>query len=180
MTEPEDQDTLKEFVSELTSIQQELRSFIAYLMTGADGAPDVLQEVNLLLWEKRRQFKPGTNFRAWSFKVARYMVLGHQRKLRKQGLLLFEPDVIERLADEWQQSSTEYPNKLAALQTCFEKLPDEDQTLLRARYSGHGQLEQLASSSERSSSGLRARIFRLRQALKQCILNELKMEGGLS
>mgnify|MGYP000113776971 CR=1 FL=1 len=35
-------------------------------MPGMDGVDDVLQETNVVLWEKRATFEPGTNFRAWA------------------------------------------------------------------------------------------------------------------
>ena len=178
MPETESEDPMREFVRELTEHQAALRAFVGYLMVGTDAAADVAQEVNLLLWEKRAQFEPGTNFRAWSFTVARYVVLGHRRRLRKEGLLLFDPDLVEHLADEWQAQPEQHERKLAVLHTCFEKLSDQDQTLLRARYSGHGRLEQMACESRQSGSSLRVRIFRLRAALKQCVERELLVEGG--
>jgi RNA polymerase sigma-70 factor (ECF subfamily) len=140
----------------------------------------VAQEVNLLLWEKHKQFKPGTNFRAWAFTTARYVVLGHRRRLRKKGLLLFDPDLIERLADEWQEEPDEHESKLAALEHCLEELTDPDQALIRARYSGHGEVERLAGEAGRSGGGLRSRLFRLRAALKQCVQREMEVERSLT
>lgn len=173
-------DPIRDFVRELTQHQPGLRAFVGYLMCGSGAAEDVVQEVNLLLWEKREQFTPGTNFRAWAFTVARYTVLGHQRRLRRQGLLLFDPDIVERLADEWQAEPDEHERKLAALEQCLEKLPEADLKLVRARYSGHGNVEQMADESGRSAGSLRVRLFRLRAALKQCVKSELEMEGGIA
>ncbi|MCH7227127.1 sigma-70 family RNA polymerase sigma factor [Haloferula sp. A504] len=172
-------DPMREFVRELTEHQQALRTFVDYLMMGAPGASDVAQEVNLLLWEKRAQFKPGTNFRAWAFTMARYVALGHRRKLRRDGALVFDPDLIERLADEWEAEPDERERKLAALDHCLEQLPDEDLKLVRARYGSHGEIERLAGEIGKTSGSLRLRLFRLRAALKQCVRAELKLEGGL-
>jgi len=171
---------MREFVRELTEHQAALRSFVGYLMVGTQGAADVTQEVNLILWEKRAHFEIGTNFRAWAFTTARYVVLGHRRRLRREGLLLFDQDLVENLADEWQAQPDEYQHKLATLHTCIEKLSDTDQSLLRVRYSGHGGVERMASESGREGSSLRVRLFRLRAALKQCVERELKVEGDLS
>ncbi|MDG2324151.1 MAG: sigma-70 family RNA polymerase sigma factor, partial [Akkermansiaceae bacterium] len=180
MSSMNEQDLMREFVRELTEHQSALRSFVGYLMAGTQSAPDVSQEVNLILWEKRGQFEPGTNFRAWAFTTARYVVLGHRRRLRKEGLLLFDQDLVEQLADEWQAQPDEYQNKLATLHTCIEKLSDSDQSLLRVRYSGHGGIERMAAESGREGASLRTRLFRLRAALKQCVERELKVEGEIS
>jgi RNA polymerase sigma-70 factor, ECF subfamily len=180
MSSMNEQDLMREFVRELTEHQAALRSFVGYLMTGTQSAPDVTQEVNLILWEKRGQFEPGTNFRAWAFTTARYVVLGYRRRLRKEGLLLFDQDLVEQLADEWQAQPDGYQHRLATLHTCIEKLSDADQALLRVRYSGHGGVERMASQSGGEGSSLRARLFRLRAALKQCVERELEVEGGIS
>lgn len=171
---------MREFVRELTEHQSALRSFIGYLTGGSSDTADLAQEVNLLLWEKRNQFKLGTNFRAWAFTTARYVVMGHRNKMRKDNKLIFDQDLLETLADEWQEQPDEHESKLAALHCCLEKLSDADQTLLRARYSQHGEVERMADAADRSGGGLRARLFRLRAALKQCVKRELVVEGGMA
>lgn len=180
MSEADDQDLMREFVRELTEHQSAIRAFVGYLLSGSQSASDIAQEVNLILWEKRGQFEPGTNFRAWAFTTARYVVLGHRRRLRKEGLLVFDHDMVEILAEEWESQPDEHQRKLAALHTCVEKLGDRDQELLKVRYSGHGGVEKMASRSGREGATLRTRLFRLRAALKQCVERELKVEGDLT
>lgn len=41
------------FVGELTRLQSQLRAYIISLMPGMSGAADVLQETNIVMWEKR-------------------------------------------------------------------------------------------------------------------------------
>jgi RNA polymerase sigma-70 factor (ECF subfamily) len=172
-------DPIREFVRELTGHQPALRAFVGYLMAGVPGAADVVQEVNLLLWEKRDQFESGTNFRAWAFASARFVVLGYRRRLRRDGALVFDPDLVESLADEWEAESDEHERKLAALEHCLERLPEKDLELVRVRYSGHGGIERLAAGSANTAGSLRLRLFRLRAALKQCVKQELEVERGL-
>jgi RNA polymerase sigma-70 factor (ECF subfamily) len=171
-------DRMREFVRELTEHQAALRAFVGYLLAGVSDAQDVAQEVNLLLWEKRDQFEPGTNFRAWAFATARFVVLGHRRRLRRDGALIFDNELLERLADEWQAEPDEHARKLSALEHCIEKLPDEDLVLVKHRYRSHGEVEQLAGRIGKSAASLRLRLFRLRASLKQCVKRELEAEGG--
>ena len=78
----------------------------AYIITQIPGSPDVrdiLQEVNVVLWEKRGTFKEGTNFGAWACTVARYKVLEHRRKeARHAGLFLFNDELSEFLGEKAQ------------------------------------------------------------------------------
>ena len=77
MAVPRDPDT---FVQELTKHQSRLRGFIRCLLFRSEPVEDVLQETNLLLWNKADQFQPGTSFWAWASEVARYQVLTHWKK----------------------------------------------------------------------------------------------------
>ena len=64
-----------EFVSQITRHQAVLRNYIVSMMPGMDGVDDVLQETNILLWEKRASCEMGTNFRAWASSIARFKVM---------------------------------------------------------------------------------------------------------
>ena len=78
---PGDGEISEAFVSELTSHQTAMLAFIRALMPGSSGARDLLQEVNIILWQKRGQFEAGTSFKAWSFQVIRYHLLNHRRRV---------------------------------------------------------------------------------------------------
>lgn len=46
----------------LTSHQQTLYAYIRTLLPEADVASDVLQETNLMLWQRAGEFSPGSDF----------------------------------------------------------------------------------------------------------------------
>jgi RNA polymerase sigma-70 factor (ECF subfamily) len=60
-------------------------------------ADDILQETNLVLWSKQDEFTPGTDFRVWAFRVARYQVMAY-RKRQSLDRLVFGDELIDRLA----------------------------------------------------------------------------------
>ncbi len=177
MVDPNNEET-RDFIRELTDHQSALRSFVGYLMSGATGVSDVVQEVNLLLWEKKDQYEPGTNFRAWAFAAARYSVFSHRRKMRRDGMFVFDDELIDQLADEWEEEDSDHDRLLGALHRCLAALPEKDASLIQTRYSGHGNVENEALKTGQNSGNLRIRLFRLRAALKQCVLRELAPEGG--
>lgn len=169
-----------EFVGQITELQSGLRAFISYLMSGASGVADVSQEVNILLWKKRDQFEIGTNFRAWAFTIARYQVLSHLRQMRKEGKFLFSPELMDQLADEWQEDTDEHEKLLVALEFCLEKLPSDDLELVNIRYAGHGGVERFAEKLGLRAGSMRLRLFRLRAALKRCVEQQIEDEGGFA
>src|SRR6185295_13104725 len=85
------------FVRLMTEHQGRLFGYIFSLLGDPDAANDVLQEANVILWRDSREFRPGSNFKAWAFRVAHFQVMAfRQRQIRDR--LVFEDDMIEVLA----------------------------------------------------------------------------------
>ena len=74
-------------------------------------AEDVVQETYLQAWKSFRRFEPGTNIRAWMFRIMFHVIQHHRRKayrlvtLKEEEEFLFEqltyePPVPEELCDE--------------------------------------------------------------------------------
>ena len=103
------------FLRLLTEGQLALRSYLRVLMPGHPAAADVFQQANAKLWERRRDFRPGTDFAAWSLTVLKYEVLT-ARKREARERLRFSGDLEETVAAE-----------LAA----FDARPDERADALR-------------------------------------------------
>ena len=162
-----------EFVGQIARHQAALHAYIISLMPGVDGVDDVLQETNVVLWEKRRTFEPGTNFRAWACAIARFKVMGHRRKLAQLGHQLFDDDLTEQLATECEAEPTEFDERLKALEKCLGRLGETERRLIEHRYFSDSQLDEFAAQSGRSVESLRVTLFRIRAALKKCIGGEL-------
>jgi len=162
-----------EFVSQIARHQSALHSYIISLMPGMDGVDDVLQETNLVLWEKRRTFEPGSNFRAWACAIARFRVMGHRRKLGRLGAELFDDELAEQLAMECEAEPEELTDRLRALESCLGRLPEKERALIDFRYFSDSQLEEYAAQCGRPVDSLRVSLFRIRAALKKCITGEL-------
>lgn len=165
-----------EFVSLLIHHQEVLRSFVHSLVPNHPDLLDFLQEVNVMLWNKRRSFELGTNFGAWIRKVARYMALNERRKLARGNWLTFNEELVENLAEEApERTSEQFEAKRMALRYCLEKLQSEHRSLLKARYSSEAEFERYAQKEGRSRGSLRVTLHRLRLTLRRCIEQRLAM-----
>lgn len=170
----------QEFVSLLTNHQELIRAYIISQLPGSPDVRDILQEVNILLWEKAEDFEIGTNFGAWSCTVAYYKILEHRRKLRKDGKVAFADELGALLSDESMHRETnDLDEKRAALVLCLKKLSSKHRDLLRARYeSPKGGMERVAEQTGRSRESLRVTLSRLRSVLRRCITGMIDAKGG--
>lgn len=174
------QELSQEFVTLLTGHQADLWGFLLSLMPGHPDVADVLQKTNVVLWTKREQFTPGTDFKAWAFTVARFEMLGHFKTLKRQPCFVFDDDLIEQLAEEAPSSLTASQPRLEALEHCLGQLRPKDRELLEHRYHERGSIESYAQQCGRSISALSVTLFRLRAALRRCVQQQLHSKGGMA
>lgn len=166
-----------DFISLLTRHQMPLRAYIVSLMPGMNGASDVLQEVNIILWEKSKSFKPGGNFLAWAFAIARYEVKNFRRKQQRRGFQVsLSDDLLGDLAEYSAMSSDMAERKMRALEVCLGKLNQKDIDLIKARYLDGGKLSDRADDLGYSPGSLRVILHRIRRNLKKCIDYQLQTQ----
>ncbi|HEX6961894.1 MAG TPA: sigma factor, partial [Lacipirellula sp.] len=103
-----------DLVTLMTKFQGRLYVYILSLIGDPNAANDVLQETNIVLWKESAQFIPGTNFKAWSFRIAHFQCMAYrQRRLRDK--VLFNDQVIAALAFEAKEIDDAYDDRALAL-----------------------------------------------------------------
>ena len=171
----------QEFIRLLTEHQNAIRAYISSMMPGSPSVQDILQETSLLLWEKRDNFVLGTNFIAWAFAVARYRVLDHRRKMRRDQRLVFSDELLDTLALPPEETLSDQLNaRRKALTECLSRLSSKNREIIKCRYDADTSIEDYAAETGRSAGALRVALFRIRQSLKSCIQQKVGMElnGG--
>jgi RNA polymerase sigma-70 factor (ECF subfamily) len=174
---------IQEFVALLIDHQELIRSYIIIQIPGSPDVRDVLQEVNLVLWEKMKDFEPGTSFGAWACTVARYKVLEHRRKeARRNGLLVFNDELCRSLAARTEEREPQVlEDRRKALDLCLSKLSVSQRELLKARYGpAKAGMAEAAAGTGRSRESLRVTLSRIRTLLMECIRRQLARQGGMA
>ncbi|MBC8356416.1 MAG: sigma-70 family RNA polymerase sigma factor [Planctomycetes bacterium] len=162
------------FVSLLTEHQLALKLFVNSLLPGDSGAADVAQEVSTTLWKKRADFVPGTNFRAWVFRIARNHVANYRRKRAREGaVVVFSDTLQETIAAELADKTTDLEHRLHALRQCLQKLREGDRELIQHRYFYQTPLKEYASQIDRTVGTLKVKLHRIRNSLERCVLQRL-------
>jgi len=168
--------TEEQFIALYVRHEPELRSFAHGLMPHSGDAPDVLQEACLAMWRKINTLESGQAFRSWAYSYVRFTALNLQRKHRASPLR-FSDDLLETIADEWEEESDFALDQHEALTECLEKLPGFQHRMLALYYAdGRNTAEKIAGQLNRPVAGVYKALARARETLRRCI--EFKLQPG--
>ncbi len=162
----------EQFVESVIASQGRLYAYILTLLPDPNEASDVLQQTNMVLWRDANNFEEGTDFRAWSLRVAYYCVLEHRSKGKRQRKR-FSSVLVETLAQEMKGDSVDDNQRLEAMLKCLEHLRPHERELVYRRYSKGEMVSAMASSMGQTANGLANQLYRIRRSLWNCIQNRL-------
>ena len=162
-------------VQEIARHQARLRAFVRCLLVRPSDIDDLLQEVNVVLWEKADEFHPGTDFWAWASQIARFKVLNLVRKYGRERLV-FDEAAIQRMAEIAERKLEQLDARREALDHCLKQLPPAQRQLLDRRYASDQSIEKIAETIGRPAGSIRQTLYRVRAALLACIEGQLALE----
>jgi RNA polymerase sigma-70 factor (ECF subfamily) len=159
----------------LTRHQEELFRYIFTLLPHEEDARDVLQETSVALSRKFAEYDPARPFLAWAYGFAHVQVL-KQRERNHRGRRHLKLELVERLACERQQHEPVLQARLQALEHCLQKLPPDDQQLIRQRYEQQIPVEELVRQGGLSRRTLFRKLDRIRRQLYLCISRSVAVD----
>lgn len=154
----------RQFRSDLVAIIPQLRAFARGLAGDRDLADDLAQEALAKAWAARASYTPGTNFRAWMFRILR----NHYYSLyaRQKRIVAWDPDAAERLLVTPPTQGGE--RMLEDLRRGLMTLPTEQREALLLLESGMA-WEEIAGVMDCPLGTVKSRITRGRRALQRYI-----------
>ncbi len=165
-----------QYLQLVTNHQALLRGYIHSIAPGVN-ADDVLQETNTILWKKMDSFELGSNFKAFSCKVARFKTMEALRSQKKEQWLVFDSEIVDRVSERFSSSADATGNAQFALRLCMKDLKQTEQDLIYKRYEEGMTVRALAKQSDRKEGALQQAFFRLHNALRKCIKQKLTTEA---
>ncbi len=166
---------MNEFARLLGGAQRGLFLYLMGLLADRTVAEDVLQETNLVLWREFEQFELGTNFTAWSCRVAFNQVRAYRTK-RGRDRLVFSDAFLSAVDGELTRDADRLAERRAALAECLNRLPDHHRELVRRRYLndvGVGGTDELAERLNKSPAAVLRMLSRVRRTLHECVSRAL-------
>src|SRR6185295_2066926 len=138
----------RDFVELMTQHQGRLYGYILSLSGDPDAANDVLQEANIVLWKQSGQFMPGSNFKAWAFRIAHFQFMAFRQK-RLRDKVLFSNELLSMLASEAKDIDDRHEERAAALERCLELMPPRSREAIRLRYADELNVNDMAEKLHR-------------------------------
>lgn len=178
--EPADGTAAPPFEQLLVTHQNRIYFFIRSMVFNPDEARDVLQDVNAIIIRKHGQFIPGTDFKSWSFAIARFECMTYLRKYKSRSSAPANEQLLAYLSEGAESHSDRIDAWLEALGECRKLLATEGNELLDLRYQTRVPLEQIAIHWKTSEGALKQKLFRIRNQLKHCILKKSSGHSGES
>ena len=165
-----------EFVRLLAENERHLAGYVHALIPLWQDAEDVLQDTKLRLWEQFDSFQVGTNFPAWAFTIAGYMVRTHRKRCSRERIC-FSDDLLEKLSGQVPTIAVlESDDRLLALVECVKTLSNASRKLLRVFCVGHQKIKDIAHDLGQTPAATRVALFRIRQSLSECVDERLHKE----
>ena len=165
-----------DFIELFTRHQRKLYLFILSQVPNTVDAEEILQETNLIIWRKCEEFRPGTNFLAWSSQIARYEVLKFLER-RRRDRIQFSAEFIEQIAEEAVRESAELDSRRQALAICLSKLRPKDRELIDMRYAPGSNGLSIAQTLDRPVNSIYQSLARIRRTLLECVTRRLAAEA---
>jgi RNA polymerase sigma-70 factor (ECF subfamily) len=167
-----------EFVQLIAAHQKMLTGYIRTLVFDPAATDDILQETNLVLWQKAGEFERGTNFVAWACRIAYHRVRAYWRDQSRERTYAMDPALLANIAAEAAHHAEQMEARIEALRGCLAKLTQEQQRLMAMRYAPGGSVSGMASSSGRSAASLSVTLTRIRKRLIDCVNFTLAKHPG--
>jgi RNA polymerase sigma-70 factor (ECF subfamily) len=161
-------DSYSLFSEQLLGIQKGLYAYILTLLPWREEASDVLQQTNLVLWRDAERYRPGTDFRAWAYRVAYFQVLAQRKKVRREHLR-FDDALLDTLAASMDRETVVAEEEALALQDCMKLLPEGERELICRRYDAGVSVKIMAAEANQSPNALAVKLHRVRQKLLDCL-----------
>lgn len=155
--------------------EESLRVFVRSLLFTHDEEREVMQEVAVVLWRKFDSEMDSQAFCRWAFGVARMEALAFRRD-RARDRHTFGDEVFELLGQTILEQSEALEVERRALDTCLQKLPEEQRQLVQAAYAPGVKIESLAAQLGRTAMALYKTLHRIRLTLMDCTRRVLATE----
>lgn len=142
----------------------------SYARSSAE-AEELTQEVYLKLWENLHHYRAGSNFMAWTWRVAKNLIIdSHRRSRREKEAAWLDPEVLDRLpALDDPDADAERRQRLRLVAVGLRALDDELAQLIIMRDLAGLSYHEIAEALELPLGTVKSRLNRARLELTTAV-----------
>ncbi len=161
-----------------TTLRPIYRLCASYAPSAAE-AEELTQEVYFKLWENLHRYRPGSNFMAWAWRVARNLLIdAHRRSRRERSAAWLDPEIIDRLpASDDPHEHTVHRQRLKLIATAMRQLPEELSTLILMRDFSGMSYQEISEGLELPLGTVKSRLNRARLELATAVRRRLQIRA---
>jgi len=160
-----------------------VRAYLGRYVRSKDIVDDLAQETFLKAYRRIATYRHEGRVMEWLLAIARTEALLYIRSER--GRLLNRPGPLRPAVLEWLAGRLEggaaraslHDDEIAALKGCIESLPDHSAQLVSRHYFNQQSLVEIARATGKRTNALGVTLFRIREALRECIQRRLANAG---
>ncbi len=169
-----------EFTKKFTDLKSPLNAFAYNLTKNQEDAKDLYQETAFRAISNKEKFRPGTNFKAWSFTIMKNIFINNYRKKKKKNTIIDTTDNMYFINSGATMIENEAGRNILMdeLNGMIESLDDSIKTPFMMHYTGF-KYQEIADKLDLPLGTVKSRIFFARKALKQLIKYQYGTEDGL-
>jgi RNA polymerase sigma-70 factor, ECF subfamily len=156
-----------------------LYRWLYHLTHDRHAAEDLTQETFLKALAAISSFRPGSNFRAWVFRIGHNNFVNQKRSERRTTHPLPEDAASPEMVG-LAESTTEHRETLEAVNRAVDELPSDFRAALLLRVNEGLSFREVAKILKTTEETARWRVFKARQKLMRVLAPELLPPGAMS
>ncbi len=145
-------------------------------------AEDLTQEVFVKLWQNLHQYRPGSSFRAWAYRVARNLFVDAYRKARNERAATWiDPEFLEALpGSDDPHARAVRSERLDLARRGIARIPEELGQLILLRDFADWSYDELAAELDLPLGTVKSRLNRARRELAAAMTGVLDARLAMS
>lgn len=153
--------------------QHSVSAYVHAAVRNHHDAEDVIQATVTYITHHFDEYDRTRPFQAWAIGIARYRILDHRNKNKRQPLLLGD-EALESLTHAMTRQAPAADERREALEHCLARLKPEHRQVLADRYYQDNSRQEIADNLGIQARSVSVLLRRIRLILAQCIDSRMK------
>lgn len=155
--------------------QNTLGGYVCAHVPDHNLAEDVMQEVAKQATANFDQYDHGRPFLGWLIGIARQRIADAYRAKNRRPIV-FSSDIVDSFAKVYVELEPEEDDRAEGLRICMDKLSDRHRRVMDLKYGRRQSTKDIAEQVGASPGSIDTMIYRIREALRQCINQYLEKQ----